>query len=307
MSDIDLQRVIDYVEALDPMSERFDRVIRGTYDQLYDGQRTGRYSWEQLFKTEKTHFGTLVEINVQREFTFADGAVLDFSIDGIEVDCKYSQTDGGWMLPPEAVGQVCLVITSSDARSTFSVGLVRAEPHLLNLGTNRDAKKTLNRAGREAVYWLHRQRPLTPNVLLDLTDDVRYEILGRHAGPRKGQRRLDMLFRLVQNQVITRNVVATVAQQDDYMKRARDNGGSRDKLRPEGIVILGDYERHRAVARALGVVEPTAGGFVSLRLAPADAPGPGQVELGSRVWRVARAGDPVVEAPVLPEVRRGSG
>jgi hypothetical protein len=26
-----------------------------------------------LYKTEKTHFGTLVEINLQREFGFADG------------------------------------------------------------------------------------------------------------------------------------------------------------------------------------------------------------------------------------------
>ncbi|WP_418396390.1 NaeI family type II restriction endonuclease, partial [Yersinia enterocolitica] len=51
------------------------KVFRATFDQLYDGQHTGRYSVEQLFKTEKTHFGTLIEINLQREFGLADGDV----------------------------------------------------------------------------------------------------------------------------------------------------------------------------------------------------------------------------------------
>ena len=51
----------------------------GALDQLYDGQRTGRYRWDQLRKTEKTHCGTLVEINMQREFLFEDGSKLDFS------------------------------------------------------------------------------------------------------------------------------------------------------------------------------------------------------------------------------------
>ena len=46
------------------------KVLRRTYDMLLDGQHTGRYRWDQLLKTEKTHFGTLVEINLQRAFGF---------------------------------------------------------------------------------------------------------------------------------------------------------------------------------------------------------------------------------------------
>ncbi len=47
---------------------------------LLDGQHTGRYRWDQLHKTEKTHFGTLVEINLQRAFGFDDGMTMDFAI-----------------------------------------------------------------------------------------------------------------------------------------------------------------------------------------------------------------------------------
>lgn len=304
MTDPDLDRVWEHIEGLDPMSDRFNRVIRATYDQLYDGQRTGRYRWDQLLKTEKTHFGTLVEINVHREFLFADGAVLDFSIEGVEVDCKYSHSMGGWMIPRQQAGGICLVITASDSESQFSVGLVRALPEFLRAGKNQDLKRSLTAEGMRTVRWLHYQRPLTENLLLHLGDGDRYEILDRYAGPRKGQRRVDELFRRVQQRVITRTVVATVAQQDDYMKRVRADGGSRSHLRGEGIVILGDYHAHRAVARALGITEPTAGGFVSVRLAPATGHDADQIELDGGLWRVARPDDPVVPAPLLPDVRK---
>ena len=39
---------------------------------------------------------------------------------------------------------------------------------------------------------------------------------------------------LAQRRLISRTVVATVAQQEDYMKRVRGNGGSRTSLRPGG-------------------------------------------------------------------------
>jgi hypothetical protein len=303
MPDGEVDRVFEYILALDPDGTRFDAVVRGTYDQLYDGPRSGRYSWDQLYKTERTHFGTLVEINAQREFEFADGAVMDYSIVGVEVDCKYSHT-GQWMMPPEVLGHVCLVLTASDDKSFFSAGLVRALPDLLNTGHNRDAKVTLNEAGRAAIMWLYQRHDLTENLLLHLSDGLRHEILERYAGPGNGQRRVNALFRLVQQHVITRTVVATVAQQQDYMKRVRMDGGARSHLRSEGIIILGDYKAHRLVAKALEVPEPVAGGFVSVRVVPDDGPpSAGQAVLDGRAWRVAGPDDPVVEAPLLPSTR----
>jgi Restriction endonuclease NaeI len=95
-----------------------------------------------------------------------------------------------------------------------------------------------------------------------------------------------------------------VAQQDDYMKRVRGNGGSRTRLRAEGIVILGDYESHRAVARALGLPCPHGGSFLSARLAETSADGIRSVLLQGRRWRVAGEADPAELAPLLPDTRR---
>jgi Restriction endonuclease NaeI len=66
-SDPELSAVAGELMSQDRDGTRIARVLRRTYDMLLDGQHTGRYRWDQLYKTEKTHFGTLVEINLQRE------------------------------------------------------------------------------------------------------------------------------------------------------------------------------------------------------------------------------------------------
>jgi len=112
--------------------------------------------------------------------------------------------------------------------------------------------------------------------------------------------------------------VATVAMQDDYMKRVRGGGGARDQLRAEGIVIFGDYAGDQVLASALGLPRPGPGEFVSARLVPR----PGEhgardhgardhgardhgdyarsIRLSGADWLLASAADPPSPAPVLP-------
>lgn len=277
------------------------RVLRETIDQLLDGQHTGRYRWEQLFKTEKTHAGTMVEINLQRAMRYEDGELLDFKIAGIEVDCKFSQTLFGWMIPPEAVGRVCMVVWANDIEARWSLGLVRASEGVLSRGHNRDGKRTLARESREKLRWLFDHAPLPPNVYLGLREEQVRDILN----PRlSGQRRVNKLFTHAQGQLVGRGAVATAAQQDDFLKRVRENGGARSALRPLGIVIFG--HEHEALARDLGLPGPNKGEFVSARLIQAPRAGPGVVAIEGGWWRLAGESDPHrgVAAPHLP--RAGS-
>lgn len=274
--------------AMDTDGSRFGSVLRATFDQLYDGGRTGRYRWDQLFKTEKTHFGTLVEINLQREFEFADGVKLDYCIAGYEVDAKYSQSMWQWMLPPEAVGELCLVVTASDERSVFSVGVVRALAEYLNLGANRDAKKTLRADRRDAVVWLHRDGALPPNVLLHLPPDDVSAVFA----PRSGQQRVNELFRRAVGQRVNRAAVETVAQQRDPMKRVRGNRGARQYLAAEGMAIFGgDYRWGREAARKLGLPVPRESEFVSAYLAQAEPADTGAAEIAGQLWRLSEQAD----------------
>ncbi|GGA71948.1 hypothetical protein GCM10011490_23370 [Pseudoclavibacter endophyticus] len=270
--------VVREMEGLDPDGTITGQVLRDTFDQLYDGVRTRRYRWDQLFKTEKTHFGTLVEINLQRQFEYGDGDKLDYRIAGHEVDAKYSQGSGGWMLPPEAVGELCMVITASDRESTFSVGVVRASEGLLNAGQNRDAKRTLSAAGRATIAWLQKDAPLPPNTLLHMPESDVEAVLDAGAGTA----RVSELFRRTAGRVVGRAAVATVAAQLDVTRRVRGGqSGSRDPLASEGIVVLGGaYDWQRDAARDLGLPVPRRTEYVAGHVAPVQEGWDGPVALG---------------------------
>lgn len=286
-----------FLRQEDPDGLRFAKVFRETFDQLYDGQRTGRYRWEQLFKTEKTHCGTLIEINLQREFEFHDGDAMDFEIAGFEVDCKYSQRCGAWMIPPEAIGHVCLLTWAEDSGNPrWSVGLVRILPDILTLGGNRDGKRTISRHGRKEIFWLWEEQSMAPNVLIQVDP----ETIAKIFAPRSGMERINQLFRLVQGRIISRNVVATVNQGNDYMKRIRANGGARSNLKNEGILILGQYRTHMYIARDLGLPIPGKGDSISVRVAPADISEEGVTKIGDSFWRIATEDDPITPAPDCP-------
>ncbi|MBM7169056.1 NaeI family type II restriction endonuclease [Streptomyces sp. G44] len=312
--DPELMLVREHLLSLDPEGERFARVLRRTIDQLLDGEHTGRFDWNELHKTEKTHAGTLVEINLLREFQFASGADLDYSIEGIEVDCKFSQKLYGWMIPPEALDEICLVVWADDHQSLWSAGLLRANrSKLTTSGTltkkgNRDGKFQLTKKHHSLVTWLWHKAPLEENLLLHIDPETQKAILNAGAGSRRsaGQAKLNELFLRVQKRRVNRTVVRTLAQQKDYMKRVRYNGGSRDKLRKRGILICGDYPNHQAVATQLGLPVPREGENVSVRVVEAKPHHVGQprVRLEGRDWVVAGADDPEEMAPLLPETKK---
>jgi hypothetical protein len=303
-ADPELDTVQAELRRLDPTGDTVARVLRDTLDQLYDGQHSGRWRYEQLRKTEKTHMGTLVEINLHRQFGFADGDATDYRIAGIEVDCKYSMSYGGWELPPEAVDHLCLVITASDATSSWTAGLLRMHESYLRDKPNRDAKRQLTAASRHRVRQLWPAHGRLPeNLLAHLDDDTRERIFGATAarGRLHGQARCNELFRSVQGRIIRRAELATVARQDDFMKRARGNGGARTQLRPEGILVLGHQENDPLVAEALGLPVPQKGEFISARVVPA-RPDRDEVfaVIDGQPWALARPGDPVFPAPAVP-------
>jgi len=309
-----LAAVAAELRALDGDGSRMAAAIRGAIDMLLDGQHTGRYRWDQLHKTEKTHAGTLVEIALARALRLADGTTLDYTIAGAEVDCKFSHRLGGWMIPPEADGKLLLLVQASDEDGTWSAGLLRATPENLRPAGNRDGKRALGERGRAAVRWLHARAPLQENALIRLPPTDVAAIFASASG----QQRVNELFRRAQRMRVSRTVVATVAMQDDYMKRVRGGGGARDQLRAEGIVIFGDYAGDQVLASALGLPRPGPGEFVSARLVPrpgkheTDGHGAGghatgghgdyarSIRLAGADWLLASAADPPSPAPVLP-------
>lgn len=297
-NDLALDEVEAEVRRLDPDGLRWARVIRHTYDMIYNGQETGRYHWGQLMKTEKTHFGTLFEINAQREFKFEGGDATDYRIAGHQVDAKWSQQMGGWMLPPEVFDEIALMATGSDEDARWSLGLIRVTTDVRRQKYNRDQKSQLTKEGRSAIRWLWYDAALRPNVLLQLPKETVEHIFDHKYGTQK----LHRLFRAAEGKIVHRNVVATVSQQLDHQKRVRGNGGSRSVLKPEGYVILsGMY--HRQLAADLDVPVPLRDEYISVRVVPSEDDTGAYIE--GRCWRRARPGEEItVPAPSVDDRSR---
>jgi hypothetical protein len=315
----DLKPLADFFEGAADGRERFRWTLRDSLDELLDGQRTGRWCYQQLMKTEKTYLGTAIEINLAREFDIEDGMHLDWSIDGDELDCKFSRDIGGWEIPMEMY--VCrdhaaqsgredspaLLVWMNDDTSEWAAGLLRITDERLKWKSgakparvyNRDNKRQVAPEALDEILWLWggNQEDLPPNLLLQLPADVRERILRPGSS---GQGRVNDLFRNVQNRLVSRAVVLTVGQQDDAPKRVRD---ARNHLRSEGVIVLGHERPHQMIARSLELPEPSKGSWIATRVAPISSmdPGRGGFFLEGRWWRGATAADSKETAPMFPK------
>jgi len=298
--DLALEAVAGLLWDADPDGIRTGQVMRRSFDQLYDGGHTGIFTVDQISQPQKTHLGTFVELNLAREFSLQRaGTRFDYLIAGHEVDAKFSLT-GGWMLPPEVVGELCLVMQASDEIARFSMGVVRARPEWLTAGGNRDRKVALRAGHRDKIAWIHHDAEMPPNVLACLPPHDLDIIVSK----RSGQQRVNEIFRLAPGWRISRAAIETLAMQRDPLKRVRRNGGARTPLAREGIVIMsGDYAWQRRIVESLGVEPPLEGEFVSLYLTLAEASwdGPHIVVEGS-VWRTGTPVEAQDTAQELPEV-----
>lgn len=274
------------------LEDRFSSVLRQSIDEVLDGQRTGRYRLEDLEKTEKTYLGTKVEIICRDEFDLQSGSKMDYRISEVDVDAKFSLS-AKWMIPTEAMGHVCLLMSADDGRSKFKVGLIRISESVLTGGKNKDGKRGISASGRGSIRWIFEEGRLQENILLGLGEQQRQLIFAAPAG----QRRVDQVFMHLQGRMIDRTTVQTAARQLDAPKRVRD---ARKRLASQGIVILGHQKESPRVASALNLPVPEKGSWVSVRLVPVDGRvGRPQVEVDGSWYMAAESNDPPSPAPEI--------
>jgi len=236
-------------------------ILRSSLDEVIDMPRTNRFSLQELEKTEKTYIGTKVEIVFRDTFLLSKGDKLDLLVEGKEVDVK-NTIGSNWTIPSEAVDEICVLLQTNDNKSSFCFGLIICRDRVLNQGRNRDGKRTISKSGKNEILWLVEDGKLPKNFFLHMDEELRKEILL----PKGGATRLANLFRSFQNEIIARKLVECVARQKDYMKRVRGNGGARDILAPEGLMILwGGNLEDKEKLKSLGFKGLTTEHFVCIK------------------------------------------
>ena len=253
------EAILRHAGGYDKFVTEIPPLLRQAIDEVIDSARSGRFTLEEIEKTEKTYIGTKIEILLRNHLKMQKGQILDLSIDGIEVDIK-NTIGTNWTIPGEALGHPCILLKAQESKAICSFGIIVIRDELLNPGKNRDGKRSISKVGLEHVHWFLRDEPYPPNFWQGLPVKTRTEV----TGPRGGTERIAALFRSVQGKPISRLIVQGLAQQHDYMKRLRRNGGARDHLAREGIAILWG-EKDRDLIQTLGL--PTCGNeeFISYK------------------------------------------
>jgi len=240
---------------------KFGRMIRDVFDAVIDTPHSNWFMFREIEKTEKTYIGTKVEIRLRHLLQAVRGKRLDLLIDGVEVDVK-NTIGTQWSIPPEAIGHPCILIRLNEPSALCSFGLLVIRDHVLNKGRNRDKKGGISLEGLARTRWVLRNAPYPPNFWERLDPEIQSAI----RLPRAGAARLAALFRLVQRTPIPRSVIESLGQQKDSLKRLRKNGGARDSLGREGIILLWG-RNDRELIRRLGLPECGPDEFISMQTA----------------------------------------
>lgn len=225
--------ILRSARGLDRFQREVPSLLRQAIDEVIDSRRSGRFTLDELEKTELTYIGTKVEILLRNFLRLERGDKLDLKIDGIEVDVK-NTIRSQWTIPMEAMDHPCILIRAHEVSALCWFGLLVIRETCLNKGKNRDQKRTVAELGKQKIRWLLKSVPYPPNFWELITPAEKNTIIS----PRGGTERVAALFTTIQRRRISRNVVEALTQQKDYMKRIRRNGGARDLLSPRGIAIL---------------------------------------------------------------------
>ena len=209
-------------------------ILQDAIDFVIDPIRTARTTIGELDNVEKTFIGLKVE-HFFRDFIDVPKGVRDLRIDGVDVDIK-NTVGVTWMIPPETYRsqEPCVLFALATERGCCSLGLILARTEYLSQ-PNRDSKRGITAYGRQNILWIVKDAPLPASKWAGI-DMVRFREM-RSIQP--GANRAAAFFRENLRKAVHRSIIRSLLfDQEDYMKRLRENGGARDVLRPEGIALI---------------------------------------------------------------------
>jgi len=223
---------------------QFPLLLQDAIDFVLDPVHTARSAVRDLDNVEKTFIGLKIEHFV-RDFLDVPKGLRDLRIDGLDVDVK-NTVGGTWMIPPETYRneEPCLLIAIADDERKCWMGLMLARSEYLGaLEGNRDGKRSVLKKGKENILWIVEGIKLPASRWVDID----MEVFRKLRNIKGGTKRAAEFFRLNRQKIIHRSIVqALLFDQRDYMKRLRGNGGARDLLASEGILLLsGAYDKTR--------------------------------------------------------------
>jgi hypothetical protein len=142
--------------------ERFKKesplLLRKAIDEVIDSPRTKRFTLDETKINERIYLGTKVRVQLRNLLRLTRGNVLDLCFGGTEVGIQstISQT---WSVPPNFVGNPCLLVKSDEKLAVCSVGAMLIREEVLNSPGKPSGRRLISKAGIEKIHWILRDEP----------------------------------------------------------------------------------------------------------------------------------------------------
>jgi len=162
--------IVDLAGGSSALASKFAAMLRRCVDDVIMTPKTGRRSYDELEKTEKTYIGTRVEIELRAMLGVPKGK-LDTVILGHDVDIKNTMGNN-WMIPTEALDHPCILVAADEARALCYLGLVVARLEHLTVGKNKDSKRSISAQGFSNIFWLLCEHPYPANFWRTVPSDA---------------------------------------------------------------------------------------------------------------------------------------
>lgn len=137
-------------------------LLRKAIDEVIDSARTNRSTLNETKINERIYLGTKIRVQLRNRLKLAKGRIINPCFGGTEIGIQ-STIGQTWSVPPELVGNTCLLVKSDEKRAICSVGTIMIQDEVLNAIGVSSGRRVISSAGMESIRWILKDEPL-PNA-----------------------------------------------------------------------------------------------------------------------------------------------
>jgi hypothetical protein len=143
--------------------ERFKKeiplILRKAIDEVIDSARTNRFTIDETKINERIYLGTKIRVQLRTYLKLSSGKMPDLGSGETEVGIQ-STIRQTWSIPPEIVGNLCLLVKSDEKRAVCSVGALVIRDKVLNTTKQSSGRRMISTTGIANIHWILKDEPI---------------------------------------------------------------------------------------------------------------------------------------------------
>ncbi|HEY1256546.1 MAG TPA: NaeI family type II restriction endonuclease, partial [Terracidiphilus sp.] len=137
-------------------------LLRKAIDEVIDSARTNRFTLDETKINERIYLGAKVRVQLRNCLKLSRVKMPDLGLDEMEIGIQ-STIRETWSIPPEVVGNLCLLVKSDEKHSVCSFGAIVIRDEVLNAAGKSSSRRMISNTGINKIHWILKDEPL-PNI-----------------------------------------------------------------------------------------------------------------------------------------------